>query len=61
MEGLLVVPSGGRTHLLPRRLDGVPLVLASRQVPGIGADTVLVADVRGAYDGTTALLAAGTG
>lgn len=56
VEGLLVVPSGGRSHLLPRRLDGVPMVLASRQVPGIGADTVVVADVQGAYEGTAALL-----
>ena len=59
VEGLLVVPTGGRTHLLPRRLNGVPLVLASRQVPGIGADTVVVADVQGAYEGTTALLERG--
>jgi LacI family transcriptional regulator len=59
VEGLLVVPAGGRTHLLPRRLDGVPMVLASRQVPGIGADTVLVADVQGAYEGTAALLESG--
>lgn len=56
VEGLLVVPSGGRAHLLPRRLGGVPLVLASRQVPGIGADTVVVADVQGAYEGTATLL-----
>ncbi|HEU5486736.1 MAG TPA: LacI family DNA-binding transcriptional regulator [Microlunatus sp.] len=59
VEGLLVVPAGGRAHLLPRRLDGVPMVLASRQVPGIGADTVLVADVQGAYEGTAALLESG--
>ena len=59
VEGLLVVPTGGRTHLLPRRLNGVPVVLASRQVPGIGADTVVVADVQGAYVGTSALLERG--
>ena len=59
VEGLLVVPAGARTHLLPRRLDGVPMVLASRQVPGIGVDTVLLADVQGAYEGTAALLESG--
>jgi LacI family transcriptional regulator len=59
VEGLIVVPTGVRAHLLPRRLDGLPLVLASRQVPGIGADAVLVADVQGSYEGTSALLADG--
>ena len=59
VEGLIVVPTGVRAHLLPRRLDGVPLVLASRQVPGIGADAVLVADVQGSYEGTAALIADG--
>ena len=58
VEGLIVVPSGqgSPAHLRPTALSGVPLVLASRAVPGIDVDTVLVDDVRGAFDATTMLL-----
>lgn len=61
VEGLIVVPSGGAEvqHLQPAALGGVPLVLASRSVPGVHADTVLVDDVRGALEATATLLREG--
>jgi LacI family transcriptional regulator len=59
VEGLIVVPTGARRHLLPAALGGVPLVLASRAVAGVRADTVLVADVQASYDQVSALIAAG--
>lgn len=59
VEGLIVVPTGSRRHLLPGTLNGSPLVLASRAVDGIRADTVLVDDVGASYEQTAALLAAG--
>lgn len=60
VEGLVVVPSGGASaHLSPAALGHVPLVLASRPLPGVEADTVLVDDVIGARVGTERLLDAG--
>ncbi|GAA1437275.1 LacI family DNA-binding transcriptional regulator [Microlunatus lacustris] len=61
VEGLIVVPSGGVDvqHLQPAALGGVPMVFASRSVPGVEVDTVLVDDVRGAQAATTTLLAEG--
>jgi len=61
VEGLIVVPSGqgSPAHLRPAALGGVPLVLASRAVTGIDVDTVLVDDVRGAYEATAMLLEEG--
>jgi LacI family transcriptional regulator len=60
VDGLILVPtSGDAEHLQQERLGDVPLVLASRQVPGLEADTVLLDDVGGAYRGTIALLDAG--
>ena len=61
VEGLIVVPSGGTDidHLQPAALGGVPMVFASRSVPGIEVDTVLVDDVRGAFEATTTLLGEG--
>lgn len=69
VDGLIVVPSsggeidgagaGGGGHLDAVRLAGIPLVLASRELPGIHADTVLIDDVTGAYEGTKRLIAKG--
>jgi LacI family transcriptional regulator len=61
VEGLIVVPSsaGDAAHLQPARLGGVPVVLASRAVGGVSADTVLIDDVEGARAATAALLAEG--
>ncbi|SDT00797.1 LacI family DNA-binding transcriptional regulator [Microlunatus soli] len=70
VEGLVVVPSGRDTEesdddspkgdqLSGEHLGRVPLVLASRQVPGIGADTVVLDDIGGARQGTERLLTAG--
>jgi LacI family transcriptional regulator len=61
VDGLILVPTSGgdAEHLRPERLGEVPLVLASRRVPGLEADTVLLDDVGGAYRGTLALLDAG--
>lgn len=60
VEGLVLVPSGGSSdHLSADKLGGVPLVLASRSLVGLDADTVLIDDVGGAAAGTKALLDAG--
>ncbi len=61
VEGLIVVPSiaGDAAHLQVERLGGVPVVLASRAVGGVAADTVLIDDVEGARAATAALLAEG--
>jgi LacI family transcriptional regulator len=60
VEGLIVVPTGDDgAHLRQEALSGVPLVLASRLVPGLEADSVLVDDVGGAFEGTRELLRAG--
>lgn len=60
VEGLIVVPTGaGADHLRPERLGRIPLVLASRTVEGLEADTVLIDDVNGAHEATRRLLEAG--
>lgn len=60
VEGLIVVPAGDdAVHLQPEALRGVPLVLASRMVDGVDADSVVLDDVGGAYRGTRVLLEAG--
>jgi LacI family transcriptional regulator len=61
VEGLIVVPSstGDGAHLQGERLGGVPLVLASRAVADVDADTVLIDDVAGARAATARLLAEG--
>jgi LacI family transcriptional regulator len=57
VEGLIVVPTGGSAkHLRPGRLGGIPLVLASRTVEGLSADTVLLDDINGAYEATTRVI-----
>jgi LacI family transcriptional regulator len=60
VEGLIVVPTGGGSqHLTPERLGGIPLVLASRTVDGLAADTVLLDDVNGSYQATARLIERG--
>ena len=60
VEGLIVVPAGDdATHLKPDALRDVPLVLASRMVSGVDADSVVLDDVGGAYRGTRLLLESG--
>ncbi|MBG6057212.1 LacI family transcriptional regulator [Cryobacterium sp. MP_M5] len=60
VEGLILVPSGGRSdHLQPNRLRGTPLVLASRMAAGVDVDAVIVDDIGGALRGTQALLDVG--
>jgi LacI family transcriptional regulator len=60
VDGLILVPtSGDGEHLQPERLGDVPLVLASRRVPGLEVDTVLLDDICGAYRGTISLLDSG--
>lgn len=57
VEGLVVVPTAGEgEHLRPERLGDTPVVLASRRVPGLDADAVLVDDIGGAEEGTRALI-----
>lgn len=60
IEGLILVPAGNGLELPDAsRLAGVPLVLASRTIDGLAADTVMVDDIGGARSGTQALLDGG--
>lgn len=56
VDGLIVVPCGDVSTLM--RLP-VPIVLASRSVPGANLDTVLIDDVEGARAGTAQLVLEG--
>lgn len=57
VDGLIVVPSGGRSS--DRARPRTPLVFASRTVAGVEADAVVVDDVGGAHAGATELLRQG--
>lgn len=60
VDGLIVVPASSISqHLAHSQSQGVPVVLASRRVDGLDADSVVLADGDGAYRGTTALIDAG--
>ncbi|KQO63440.1 LacI family DNA-binding transcriptional regulator [Curtobacterium sp. Leaf261] len=57
VEGLVVVPVGqDAERFRPERLHGVPLVLASRTVEGVAADSVLIDDVHGAQQAAETML-----
>lgn len=57
VDGLIVVPAGGSSaHLADSQRQGVPVVLASRRIDGLAADSVVLADDEGAHRGTTALI-----
>ncbi|MDQ0923887.1 LacI family transcriptional regulator [Pseudarthrobacter sp. W1I19] len=57
IEGVILVPAGNGLELPgSNRLAHVPLVLASRTIDGLAADTVLVDDIEGARSGTQCLL-----
>lgn len=60
VEGLIVVPAGTEPdHLAASQKQGVPVVLASRRVDGLDADSVVLADDEGAHRGTIALIDGG--
>jgi LacI family transcriptional regulator len=61
VEGLIVVPAdpAHAEHLSPDALGPTPIVFASRPVPGLDVDTVLVDDIGGAYEATSRLLEEG--
>lgn len=60
VDGLIVVPASSTSHHLAHsQSQGVPVVLASRRVDGLDADSVVLADDDGAYRGTIALIDAG--
>ncbi|WP_300268841.1 LacI family DNA-binding transcriptional regulator [Microbacterium sp.] len=60
VDGLVVVPAGPATeHLTQSQKQGVPVVLASRRVEGLAADSVVLSDEDGAYRGAIALIDAG--
>lgn len=60
VDGLIVVPASTTSdHLADSQKQGVPVVLASRRVDGLAADSVVLADEDGAYRGATALIDAG--
>jgi LacI family transcriptional regulator len=57
VDGLIVVPAGtSSVHLAHSQNQGVPVVLASRRIDGLAADSVVLADDDGAFRGTTALI-----
>lgn len=60
VDGLIVVPAGAASaHLAHSQNQGVPVVLASRRIDGLDADSVVLADDDGAYRGALALIDAG--
>jgi LacI family transcriptional regulator len=61
VEGLIVVPAdpAHADHLSPNSLGGTPMVFASRPVPGLDVDTVLIDDIGGAYEATSRMLEEG--
>lgn len=60
VDGLIVVPAGGGSaHLAHSQAQGVPVVLASRRVDGLAADSVVLADEDGAHRGVAMLLERG--
>jgi LacI family transcriptional regulator len=61
VEGLIVVPadSAHAQHLRPDLLGNTPMVFASRPVPGLDVDTVLIDDIGGAYEATSRMLEEG--
>ncbi|MBO9626399.1 MAG: LacI family DNA-binding transcriptional regulator [Microbacterium sp.] len=57
VDGLIVVPAGTASdHLAHSQSQGVPVVLASRRIDGLAADSVVLADDDGAHRGTIALI-----
>lgn len=57
VDGLIVVPAGSASaHLSSSQSQGVPVVLASRRIDGLEADSVVLDDIDGAFRGTTALI-----
>lgn len=57
VDGLIVVPTGSESqHLAHSQSQGVPVVLASRRIDGLDADSVVLADDDGAYRGTVSLI-----
>lgn len=57
VDGLIVVPAGPASeHLAHSQSQGVPVVLASRRIEGLAADSVVLADDDGAHRGTIALI-----
>jgi len=57
VDGLIVVPAGAASdHLAHSQNQGVPVVLASRRLDGLSADSVVLADDDGAHRGTIALI-----
>jgi LacI family transcriptional regulator len=60
VEGLIVVPTDtDGAHLERAMQGGVPVVLASRRVAGVDADSVVLDDQGGAREATLSLLDAG--
>ncbi len=60
VEGLIVVPTSSSGHHLEQaQRSGVPVVLASRRIPDLDVDSVVLQDELGAYEGTRALIEAG--
>jgi LacI family transcriptional regulator len=60
VEGLIVVPTGAAWgHLEHAGQSGVPVVLASRRIPALAVDSVVLDDEEGAHEGTAMLLDAG--
>lgn len=58
VEGLVVVPSGGNDSLATQ-IGDLPVVLASRADRHVRADTVVIDDEAGSYEGVRVLIAEG--
>ena len=60
VDGLIAVPTGGNgAALLAMEHAGIPVVCAVRRVDGASLESILAADLEGAYTGTQHLLGLG--
>ena len=57
--GVILMPSGPSTALMPLVSSGIPVVLIDRVLPGREADAVIADNVSGAYEAVRHLLAGG--
>lgn len=60
VEGLILVPASQENqHLQPREIQNMPLVLASRMVEGVRADSIVLDDTGGSRRGVETMLKSG--
>ena len=59
IDGVIVSPTHDSSTAAYRRLDGIPIVLIDRSVPGLDADMVRVDNIQGSYEAISYLTGLG--